>query len=55
MDSVRETTQNSLQFKNQLLSSKNPLIHPDCFQTILAESGLTDNIQHDYVEFRCIQ
>lgn len=55
MDNVWETTQNPLQFKNQLLSSKTPHIFPDCFKIILAESRVTDNIQHDYVEFRCIQ
>lgn len=55
VDSVWETIQNSLQFKNQLLNRKITLIFPDCFKTILAESRVTDNIQRDYGEFRCIQ
>lgn len=36
-------------------AAKPPHIFPDCFKIILSESRVTDNIQHDHVEFRCIQ
>lgn len=38
-----------------MLSSTCPHIFPGCFNAILPESRVNDGIQHDYVEFRCIQ